>query len=165
MAVYFIIEYEQGRESLKIGRSKDVPKRVANLQTGNPVELKLIGWINAENDAALERELHIQFDKKRIIREWFAMQPADVLPAMMRAGIKGFVAKNADAFEIVGYDKDAIPECIGVWEWSDLEYYECCPFCGCLCGMHFQDASNMYHCLNCGELTDFEDDPGPEDDE
>lgn len=41
--------------------------------------------------------------------------------------------------------------------WGDLEIYECCPFCGCLCGMHFQDASQMYHCLNCDTLTDFSD--------
>ena len=66
-----------------------------------------------------------------------------------------FVAKNADAFQIISYDRDAIPEYLGVWEWGDLELDECCPFCGCLCGMHFQDAAQMYHCLNCGTLTDF----------
>lgn len=44
----------------------------------------------------------------------------DVLPVLMRAGHHGFVAKNADAFQIVRYDRDAVPEYLGVWEWSDL---------------------------------------------
>lgn len=35
-------------------------------------------------------------------------------------------------------------EYLGVWEWVDLEIDECCPFCGCLCGIHFQQASQMY---------------------
>lgn len=73
----------------------------------------------------------------------------------MREGRSGFVAKNADAFQLVGYDRDAVPEYLGVWEWGDLELEECCPFCGCLFGMHFQDASQMYHCLNCDTLTNF----------
>ncbi|MER9439186.1 hypothetical protein [Mesorhizobium sp. M0618] len=71
------------------------------------------------------------------------------------AGIGGFVTKNANAFEIIGYDKDAVPEYLGVWDWGDFEVEECCPFCGCLCGMVFQDASQMFHCLHCDELTDF----------
>jgi hypothetical protein len=57
-----------------------------------------------------------------------------------------FVSKNADAFEIVGYHSDAIPEYPATSEWRDLETDECCPFCDCLCCMHFQDASQMYHC-------------------
>jgi hypothetical protein len=44
---------------------------------------------------------------------------------------------------------------LGVWEWGDLEIDECCPFCGCLCGMAFQEASQMYHCISCDALTDF----------
>lgn len=87
--------------------------------------------------------------------EWFAIEPADILPILQCAGPDGFVAKNADAFQIIGYDRDAIPEYLGVWEWADLEIDECCPFCGCLCGMHFQDSSRMYHSIRCDTLTDF----------
>jgi hypothetical protein len=76
-------------------------------------------------------------------------------PFSSAPGRAGFVAKNADAFQIVGYDRDAIPEYLGVWEWADLEIDECCPFCGCLCGMHFQEASQMYYCIRCDTLTDF----------
>ena len=80
-----------------------------------------------------------------------------MLPHLARASQQGFVAKNADAFQIIGYDRDAVPECLGVCEWADLEIDECCPFCGCLCGMHFQETSQMYYCIQCDTLTDFSD--------
>lgn len=155
MSVYFIGEDENGCCRIKIGVAKNIEARKRNLQTGNPLELRLLGWIETADAFQLERALHKRFVATRVRGEWFAIEPADILPILMRAGRDGFVAKNADAFQIVGYDRDAIPEYLGVWEWADLEIYECCPFCGCLCGMHFQEASQMYHCLNCDSLTDF----------
>ena len=72
-------------------------------------------------------------------------------------GKVGLYHPQIDALEVVGYDRDGIPEYMGVCEWADFEFYECCPFCGCFCGMHFQEASYMYHCVNCDTLTNFED--------
>ena len=155
MPVYFIGEHESGCTIIKIGRTVNVPNRLRNLQTGNSSLLKLMGWLTPENDAAVESELHQHFAKHRLRGEWFSIEAADILPILMRAGVDGFVCKNADAFQIVGHDRDAVPEYLGVWEWGDLEYYECCPFCGCCCGMSFQEASQMYHCIHCGRLTDF----------
>lgn len=155
MPVYFIGEQESGCCRIKIGGAKDIEKRRSNLQTGNPSELRLLGWIHSEAAFELERRLHQRFSATRIRGEWFAIEPADILPILMRATSEGFVARNADAFQIVGYDRDAVPEYLGVWEWGDLEIDECCPFCGCLCGMAFQDASQMYHCISCDALTDF----------
>ncbi len=155
MPVYFLGEDENGCSPIKIGVAKNIEKRTRNLQTGNPSTLQLLGWIEAAADFKLEGDLKRRFDAARVRGEWFAIEPADILPLLMRAGRDGFVAKNADAFQIVGYDRDAIPEYLGVWDWADLEFDECCPFCGCLCGMHFQDASQMYHCISCDALTDF----------
>ncbi len=49
--------------------------------------------------------------------------------------------------------------------WEHME--ECCPFCRCLGGMHFQDASQMYNCISCDTLHDFSElerrDEEPED--
>lgn len=167
MPVYFIGEEDGGFCRIKIGVAKDIEKRRSNLQTGNPSEIKLLGWIDTEATFELERCLHRQFQAMRVRGEWFAIEPADILPVLMRATNDGFVARNADAFQIVGYDRDAVPEYLGVWEWGDLEIEECCPFCGCLCGMAFQDASQMYHCINCDALTDFSElsqrDEEPED--
>ncbi|SDP98588.1 GIY-YIG nuclease family protein [Ectopseudomonas guguanensis] len=155
MPVYFIGESESKCCPIKIGVAKNIDARKRNLQTGNPLELRLLGWIEADNAFQLERHLHQHFGSTRVRGEWFNIEPADILPILMRAGLDGFVAKNADAFQVVGYDRDAVPEYLGVWEWGDFELYECCPFCGCLCGMHFQEASQMYHCLNCDALIDF----------
>jgi len=155
MAVYFIGEVQEGCCRIKIGRSTSISKRLRNLQTGNSVPLKLLGWIESRTpDGELEKSLHGQFAPSRLRGEWFEIEPADVLSVLRLAVGDGFVAKNADAFEIVGYDKDAVPEFLGVWEWGDLEIDECCPFCGCMCGMAFQEASQMYHCLNCDTLSD-----------
>lgn len=158
MPVYFIGQVQANNcIHIKIGRASDITRRRGQLQTGSPFPLEVMGWIHSENDAALERRLHIHLAPQRLIGEWFRIEPADVLPILMGEGENGFIAKNADAFEITGYGRDALPEYMGVWAWGDLEIQECCPFCGCFCGMHYQDASCMYHCINCDVLTDFSD--------
>jgi len=161
MSVYFILEENDADWRMKIGRAKNRVARRRALQTGNSRLLKIVGWIETEQDAALEAHLHAKYAEFNIgkrgesrSKEWFRLQPGDILDDLVRAGRDGFVAKNANAFEIVGYDKYAVPEYVGVWDWASLEPYECCTFCGCFCGMHFQDASYMYHCLNCDTLTD-----------
>jgi Meiotically up-regulated gene 113 len=155
LPVYFLGEDEHGCSPIKIGVAKNIERRKSALQTGNPLELRLLGWITSGDDFQLERDLHQRFAQARVRGEWFEIKPADILPHLARAGQRGFVAKNADAFQITGYDRDAVPEYLGVWEWADLEIDECCPLCGCLCGMHFQEASQMYHCIQCDTLTDF----------
>lgn len=155
MSVYFIYQSAAGAALMKIGRAKDIYRRRVTLQTGNPHPLLIVGWIETTSDHALEKALHGKYRAKRTSGEWFHLEPADILDDLKLAGSDGFLARNADAFEIVGYDRDAVPEHLGVWEWADLELDECCPFCGSLCGMHFQDASQMYHCISCGRLSDF----------
>jgi hypothetical protein len=156
MPVYFIGQLETNScFRIKIGVAKDITRRKGNLQTGNPLPLEIMGWINSDDDFQLEKSLHRHFSKHRIRGEWFEIEPGEILPVLMDQGDDGFISKNADAFEVIGYDKDAIPEYMGVWAWADLEINECCPFCGCFCGMHYQDASSMYHCISCDTLTDF----------
>jgi len=166
MPVYFLYEQGYGPDRIKIGRGKSVEKRRRALQTGNPDLLKLIGYIKSDNDVRLEATLHQEFHHRRGDRgEWFHLEPADILPVLQRFHGKAFVGKTDDAFEIVGYDRDGIPEFVGVWEWGDLSHEECCPFCGCLGGLHFQEASWMYHCVACDTVTNFEEnDPGPPED-
>jgi hypothetical protein len=110
MPLYFIGDEDSGYCRIKIGVAKDIEKRRSNLQTGNPSVIRLLGWINTDAAFELERRLHRHFAATRVRGEWFAIEPADILPILMRATSDGFVAKNADAFQIVGYDRDAIPE-------------------------------------------------------
>lgn len=155
MAVYFIYQLSAGEPLLKIGRAKDIYQRRDALQTGNPRTLVLVGWIRSEVESTLEADLHRKHHLQRIAGEWFCLEPSEILEDLKHAGSDGFVARHADAFEIVGHDRDAVPEYLGVWEWANLELDECCPFCGAMCGMHFQEASQAYHCISCGRLSDF----------
>ncbi len=132
MAVYFIYQMGIGEPLLKIGRAKDIYQRRDALQTGNPQTLVLVGWIRSDADSALEAELHRRHQARHAAGEWFRLEPSEILDDLKRAGRNGFVARHADAFEIVGHDRDAIPEYLGVWEWADLELEECCPFCGAM---------------------------------
>lgn len=163
MPVYFILEENDADWRMKIGRATNLRGRRGALQTGNSRPLTVVGWIDTANPGKVEKRLHAKYANRNIgrnggstAREWFHLQPADILEDLQQAGIEGFVEKNADAFEVVGHDRDGIPEYLGVWDWSSLEIDECCPFCGCFCGMHFQDASQMFHCINCDELTNFD---------
>ena len=110
MPVYFIGEDENGCSPIKIGVAKNIAERKRNLQTGNPLVLKLLGWIEVANAFELERQFHQHFKSAHARGEWFAIEPSDILPILMRAGRDGFVAKNADAFQVIGYDRDAVPE-------------------------------------------------------
>lgn len=155
MSVYFLYQSAGGAALMKIGRAKDICRRRDVLQTGNPHPLLIVGWIESTCDHALEKALHRKYGDRRSSGEWFHLEPSEILEDLKRAGSDGFVARNADAFEITGYDRDAVPEYLGVWEWADLELDECCPFCGSLCGLHLQGVSHMYHCISCGRLSDF----------
>lgn len=158
MAVYFIYQLSAGEPLLKIGRVKDIYQRRNALQTGNPHTLVLVGWIRSDADSALETKLHRKHQARHAAGEWFRLEPSEILDDLKRAGRDGFVARHADAFEIVGHDRDAIPEYLGVWEWADLELDECCPFCGAMCGMYFRDSSQAYYCISCDRLSDFSED-------
>ena len=165
MAVYFV--RQQPDELIKIGVARKPPRRLRDLQTGNPCRLELLGWIQADRLASYELEamLHERYRDKHHSGEWFTITTGSVLDELTRAGINGFVAKNpagtdaSDAFEILGRDGDGIPEYAGVCHWVSLEVYECCPSCGCMCRMHDVSDTGLYSCQNCDEMTSFDDLP------
>lgn len=79
--VYFIQADENG--PIKIGFTTDDPKkRLAQLQTGNPSVLKLLGSINGTT--AREREFHSALSEWRLQGEWFQSHPT-VLAAVQDA--------------------------------------------------------------------------------
>lgn len=65
--VYFIEAPDLNR--IKIGKAVDPEKRLATLQVGSPVQLKLIAKI--PGGCSLERELHDAFSDARLDGEWF----------------------------------------------------------------------------------------------
>jgi hypothetical protein len=65
--IYFLQAGDDG--PIKIGYSKNPEDRRDSLQTGNHLDLKLIGVIPGKT--TLEEKLHNRFDKYRIKGEWF----------------------------------------------------------------------------------------------
>lgn len=70
--VYFI--FNEDSNAIKIGRAKDLLKRMKALQTSSPAKLKLIKSVQAkggEEAQKLEQSLHRQFCEIRLAGEWF----------------------------------------------------------------------------------------------
>ena len=66
--IYFIT---QGGEYVKIGVAINPESRMAELQTGNPVELKL--WLVLPGGLKEERLLHHKLGASRVRGEWFVL--------------------------------------------------------------------------------------------
>jgi len=70
--IYFIFNADSN--AIKIGRAKNVSKRLQTLQTSSPAALELLKTIPVEGLAAaqaLEIRLHEQFQQLRLNGEWF----------------------------------------------------------------------------------------------
>lgn len=74
--VYLIGELAKHCSFVKIGESRDDPShRLAELQTGNPRLLVLLGKIKTGDRRALEAKLHARFIKHNVLGEWFINRP------------------------------------------------------------------------------------------
>jgi hypothetical protein len=60
-------------ESIKIGVSQNIDRRLSTLSTGNATQLKLIGFFSGGYE--LEREIHSRFVKVRDNGEWMKPTP------------------------------------------------------------------------------------------
>lgn len=70
MQTYFLLSPATGR--VKIGRSKNAPARVRELQTASPDDVELLGLLDGDR----ELEFHAQFSDARVRGEWFSLSPA-----------------------------------------------------------------------------------------
>lgn len=70
--IYFI--EADGLDAIKIGFTTDIGKRLADLKTALPVQLRLIGSV--VGPASLEQSIHKSLKEHRITGEWFRRQPA-----------------------------------------------------------------------------------------
>lgn len=165
MPVYFIAENENDDHNslrVKIGRSSDIQVRLRTLQTGSPYDLKLMGWIESDDDKQLELRLHERYSDQRIHREWFYLQPEDVLNELKSHGICSYIAAEENTFEIMSRDIDGVSEYYGSWKWGDVDDSEFCPKCGCSCGLHYNENYGTDRCLNCGIIYEYEEEPREE---
>lgn len=68
--VYFIQNGDDG--AIKIGMTRKLHKRLADLQVNNPIELHILGAIPTNKPRDLERDLHCRFREFRVSGEWFS---------------------------------------------------------------------------------------------
>lgn len=62
----------------KIGRARDVEKRVKGIQTSSPIKIDLIHYFSCKDAGKVERYLHRLFDDARIQGEWFVLDKDQV---------------------------------------------------------------------------------------
>ena len=163
MPVYFITEIhdpDNEPRSIKIGFSSSVEHRVKQLQTGNASKLKIMGKIEAHTvaeDRVIEKSFHKKHAASHIRGEWFSLYPEDVMSALHSHSPISYLSVGDTPFEIVGYDRDGIPEFASAWEWGDIEPDEFCPACGWACGWSYNENYGGARCLSCGASEhDFE---------
>lgn len=61
-----------------IGKSSDIYRRFAVIDTHSPIELQLFRVYKIEKNGYHEKRLHKQYESKRIRGGWFALDHADI---------------------------------------------------------------------------------------
>ena len=157
MSVYFIAEDENGDYDdlrIKIGLSKNIERRLSDLRTGSPYKLRLMGWIDTSNDHELEKSLHSKYANCRQHLEWFNLSASDVLVELSIHGVNSYIAINENTFEIIDLDDDGVPEYVGPWKWTDIDFQRFCPDCGWGGGLSYNENYCGDRCLKCGFTGD-----------
>lgn len=159
MPLYFITSVENldsDPRNVKIGISKNIERRIGQLQTGSPHKLKLMGYIEANNDKKLEKTLHKKYSNHRGIGEWFCLNACAVLDELCIKSTRSYITVSDDPFEICSHDSDGIPEFVGAWQWGNIDYSQFCPKCGWGGGLSYNENWCGDGCLKCGFLSTFD---------
>ncbi|MEP1380944.1 MAG: GIY-YIG nuclease family protein [Paracoccaceae bacterium] len=152
LPVYFVANGELQLCPIKIGRTNSLKRRMSELQTGNPVQLRLLGYIETGDEASLEAKLHREFRRKRGSGEWFNVEANEILPFLLDAGSAAYVPPEDAIFEFESNDRSGVPCFVRGAAWLDLEIDELCPSCGCFGGIHYQGGPAGDICLHCGYM-------------
>lgn len=76
MYIYLILSLESGQ--VKIGKTKDINKRINSLQTGNGGNLKIIDYFESNYSNKLEKYLHNIFSHENTVGEWFTLSVSEI---------------------------------------------------------------------------------------
>jgi hypothetical protein len=78
MKLYLI--QQKGSNYFKIGISKNIKRRLANLQSGNPNKLYVVRYWDIPKEAyKLESLLHCMFAEYHVLLEWFEVEDVTIL--------------------------------------------------------------------------------------
>src|SRR5690606_14393267 len=122
---YFITSVENpdsDPRKVKIGISRNIERRIGQLQTGSPYKLELMGRIEADNDRNFEKALHEKYSNVKKIGEWFCLSAETVLDILRSHSTKSHITVSDNPFEVCSYDTDGIPEIVGAWQWGEIDY-------------------------------------------
>lgn len=75
--VYLICDAANGYFKIGVTRGS-IARRMKKLQTGNPTELFLTKCFKTETPFYLEKSLHLHFQSKKVLNEWFALDNDDI---------------------------------------------------------------------------------------
>lgn len=64
--------------NFKIGVTKNIKKRVHELQTGSDNEIWVVKYVKSNTPYLLETMLHKKYHNENILNEWFALTSHDV---------------------------------------------------------------------------------------
>jgi len=97
----YLIASESGKYKIGITTTKNLDKRIKQLQTGNSEYLHVIKTYSTDYAAIIERTLHREFTTKKLMGEWFDLGIEDVLTFDERCcrienGIKILKEQNND---------------------------------------------------------------------
>ena len=62
----------QAGDHVKVGKTDGLKRRVSTLQTGNPEEIEIVGWVPGD----VEKAFHAHFEKFHARGEWFYAVPS-----------------------------------------------------------------------------------------
>jgi hypothetical protein len=81
MGYVYLVEIipNEGELFYKIGVTKnEVSKRIKQLQTGTPYQIKLVNSYKTDNYFYVEKILHRQYNHVKLVNEWFDLSLANV---------------------------------------------------------------------------------------
>lgn len=152
LPVYFLANEEERLSPIKIGRTNPLKDRMSELQTGDPVRLRLLEYIEAREDAFLEAQLHREFHQKRRSGEWFDIEAEAIVPFLSKAGAAAYVPPEDAVVEFKSYDRSGVACFAREAAWLDLEVEELCPSCGCFGRIYHHSGPACEICLGCGYM-------------
>lgn len=115
---YVYIIHATGTNRIKLGFSNEPEKRLADLQTGSPFPLALIG--TCPGSAKLERRLHSQLKDRHRTGEWFEIDPQEALKLLLDAS-KQEEARRISIYDVPGVTLEARHEARALLKHPDPE--------------------------------------------
>ena len=76
--IIYLINGDENRYKIGISSVKGLQNRVKNLQTGSSAQLNIIFTVETKYASIIEKVLHRKLNHKKLIGEWFELNPDDV---------------------------------------------------------------------------------------